>query len=141
MRYFDASAVVKRFVREPASADVNRWLREMPAATSRITLVEIVSAAARRTRAGDLSPRALQRVLTALEADARRYTLLELTESVVTGAQDLSVSRALRANDAIQLASAVALRARLGRPVDFVCYDAHLSAAARGEGLRVLGAG
>lgn len=140
MRYFDASAVVKRFVREPGSADVDRWLRELVPATSRITLVEIVSAAARRARAGELSQKSLHRVRTALEADGRRYTLIELTSHIATRAQDLSVARALRANDAIQLASALALRDRIGRPMAFVCYDERLCAAARAEGLRVLGA-
>ena len=50
IRYFDASAFAKRYVRAEGSAQVSRWLREARAATCRLTEAEISSALARRVR-------------------------------------------------------------------------------------------
>ena len=52
LRYFDSSALVKRYVREPGSERVRAWLRAAPAATSRIAFAEVAAAAARRSRQG-----------------------------------------------------------------------------------------
>ena len=41
MRFFDASALIKRYVREPHSAAVRRWLATGPAAISRLSEVEV----------------------------------------------------------------------------------------------------
>jgi uncharacterized protein len=131
---------VKRFVREPASSDVDRWLREQPAVTSRLTLVEVVSAAARRVRDGTLTAAGKRRVLAGLDADARRYTLIEIGPSVAGRARDLLLLHPLRSADAIHLASALEIQDELARRVEFVCFDRRLADAARAEGLPVLGA-
>ena len=52
MRYFDASALVKRYVREPAAVSVRRLLKSDRAATSRLSEVEVASALTRRAREG-----------------------------------------------------------------------------------------
>lgn len=46
MRYCDASALVKRYVREKGSLKVRRLLSSGPVATSRLSEVEIASALA-----------------------------------------------------------------------------------------------
>ncbi len=44
MRYFDASALVKRYLREKGSAEVRRLLASDTPATSRLSQVEVASA-------------------------------------------------------------------------------------------------
>lgn len=119
---------------------MDRWLREDRAATSRLTAAEVASAAHRRAREGALPARGLRRVLDALEADVERYVLVEAGPPVVSRATALLARHPLRALDAVHLASALELREELGHRVEFVCFDAALAAAARSEGLPVLGA-
>jgi len=71
MRYFDASALAKRYVREKGSAKVRRLLSSDVAATSRYSAVEIASALARRAREGAISPDDRERTLAALQFDER----------------------------------------------------------------------
>ena len=140
IRYFDASALVKRYVREPGSASVRRWLSGGTAATARYSLVEVASALARRSRAGDLAPGDAERLLASLTADAGSLLLVEFTARVEAGARALLAVHRLRAGDALQLASCLHLRERSGEDVEFVGYDARLGRAARSSGLRTRGA-
>jgi uncharacterized protein len=137
IHYFDASALVKRYVKESGTAAVGRWLRDAPTATCRLTEVEIASALARRWRAGDLSTEAHHAAAAMLRADLTRIHVVELAPSVVAAVHPLFARHALRAGDALQLAAALALRDGLSTELDFVCYDERLGHAARAEGLRV----
>ncbi|MCC7537132.1 MAG: type II toxin-antitoxin system VapC family toxin [Deltaproteobacteria bacterium] len=137
IRYFDASAFAKRYIHSEGSRDVNRWLRAHGAATSRLTEAEISSALARRVRDGTLSARARARALDLLRSDLRRVHVVELLPAVVEGVHDLLERHPLRAADALHLAAALALHARLGR-TQFVVYDQRLAEAARAERLHVL---
>jgi predicted nucleic acid-binding protein len=137
MRYFDASALAKRYVREPDSLKIRRWLSSDVPATCRLTSVEIVSALLRRSREGVLADDDLQRALAAIDPDLTAMLVVELTPMVVTRAHDLLRRHPLRAGDAIQLASCLYLQDELGEETVFVVFDDRLSAAARREGLTV----
>jgi predicted nucleic acid-binding protein len=50
----------------------------------------------------------------------------------------LVTRRALRAGDAVQLASALYLQTRTGGKIQFVAYDMRLIEAARAEGLKTV---
>jgi predicted nucleic acid-binding protein len=133
MRYFDASALAKRYVREKGSVKIRRLLSSDLAATSRYSAVEIASALARRTREGVIAPDDGERTLTALQADLSAMLIVELTAEVVVRAQALLQRHSLRAGDAVQLASCLQLRAELGDDVSLVAFDERLVAAARKE--------
>src|SRR5688500_16622682 len=105
MRNFDASALVKRYVREKGSIKVRRLLSSDVPATSRLSAVEIVSALVRRSREGALSEAERDRAMAALEADIAAILVVELTPEIATRAQALLQRHPLRAGDAIQLAS------------------------------------
>ncbi|MEO8076343.1 MAG: type II toxin-antitoxin system VapC family toxin [Acidobacteriota bacterium] len=137
MRYFDASALAKRYVRESGSLKIQRLLAADRAATSRLTFVEIVSAVRRRVRDGSLSGEQAERATAALDVDLDAMLIVELTAAVVRRAQRLLQRHPLRAGDAVQLASALHLRDALDADTPFVAFDAHLIDAARAEGLRV----
>ena len=55
MRYFDASALVKRYVRETGSVKVRRLLASDTPATSRLSEIEVAAALERRSREGSFS--------------------------------------------------------------------------------------
>jgi hypothetical protein len=108
------------------------------AATSRLSAVEIASALARRCREGSFPPKERDRALEALEQDLSALPLVELSTGVVAGARGVLTRHALRAGDAVQLASALFLKRELGEDVTFAAYDERLRAAAAAEGLTVV---
>ena len=141
IRYFDSSALVKRYVHEKESPAVARWLRQGRAATARFTMVEIASALWRRCRIGEISGPEAARLSASLAADSGEVHLVEFSPAVERRARSLLEKRSLRAADALQLASCLLLREEVGGEVAFVGYDAKLNDAARASGLTVLGAG
>lgn len=135
MRYFDASALVKRYVREQGTVKVRRLLTEDVPATSRLSAVEIGSALARRARDGAFSEANRDRAFAMLDTDMAGLLIVELTSEIVARAQGLLRRHALRGGDAIHLASCLYLQEELGETTRFVAFDKRLNDAARGEGL------
>jgi hypothetical protein len=138
-RYFDASALAKRYLDEAGSAGVRRLTASGTVATSRLSEIEIMSAVERRVREGVLSRDDRSAIAAALSRDLASMIVIELTADIVTLAKDLLGRHPLRSGDAIQLATAVYLAGQLGRRPPFVVFDARLSAAAAAEGLSVAG--
>jgi predicted nucleic acid-binding protein len=137
-RYFDAGALVKRYVRESGSSTVRRLLSSGVAATSRLSEVEISSGIARRTREGTLTIRQRDRMLTALQRDLPAVAIVEIVPEVTAIAGSLLLRHRLRAGDAIQLASCLYLQRQLAQPVPFVAFDRGLLDAARAEAVKIL---
>lgn len=135
MRYFDASALVKRYVREKGSIQVRRLMLSDLPATSRLSEAEVASALGRRAREGAFSTTERDRALAALVADLPAIVVVELTLEVSARARSLLTKHPLRAGDAIQLASCLYLQEQLGEPIEMVSFDVRLTAAARREGL------
>lgn len=141
MRFFDASALVKRYVRERHSATVRRLLDAGPVAVSRLSEAEVTSALARLSREGGLAAIRRDRAIAALLSDLPAWHIVELTPDVIGLARRLLTRHSLRTGDAIQLACGLALQEALGQPLEgFVCYDQRLIDAARAEHMRVEGA-
>ena len=135
MRFFDASALVKRYVRERGSSKVRRLLSAGDSATCRLSGVEVASALVRRSREGAFSTDECDRAFAALAADMAALLLVELTPTIESRAQALLHRHVLRAGDAIQLASCLELRQELGENTTLVAFDHRLVAAAGEEGL------
>lgn len=129
---------MKRYVAEPGSRGVTRLLATGDAATSRLSEVEIMSALTRRAREGDLASADADRATAALAGDLPAFLIVELLPEVTARARSLLGRHALRAADAVQLASCLNLGERLAERIPFVAFDRRLRAAARAEGLRVL---
>lgn len=141
--FFDSSAVVKRYVQETGSG----WVRALadPKAGHRIylahiTVVEVTSALARRRRGGTLVPHLATTLLAQFLQDLRGgYRIIEITPVLLIDAASLADRHGLRAYDAVQLATALALGA--GRvatgasPITLISADRELNAAANGSGL------
>ena len=138
MHYFDASALVKRYVREKGSAKVQRLLAAEVAATSRLSAVEIASTVARRVREGHLPGEDRDRILAAVDRDMTAVLVVEITAAVLASAQRLLQRHSLRTGDAIQLASCLQLQEHSEDDVKFVGFDDRLLAAARAERLKTV---
>jgi predicted nucleic acid-binding protein len=145
MIYFlDASAVVKRYVREAGSG----WVRALTNAAgehhivlAEITLAEVAAALAARERAPDgINRRQRDELLTAFLTDCQRpFHLRAVSRTVIDSAVHLTQRHRLRGYDAVQLATALAvndvlLTAQLPGLI-FVAADGDLVNAARAEGL------
>jgi uncharacterized protein len=132
MVFVDASALVKRYVRERHSSAVRRCLATEPIAVSRLSEVEVPSALARLAREGRLSVKARDRAIGAFVTDMTSWHVVEVTASVAALARTQILRYDLRAGDAVQLASALWLRQAVS--VDgLVAFDTRLVAAARAE--------
>jgi predicted nucleic acid-binding protein len=137
MRYFDASALVKRYVREKDSAKVRRLIASDTPATSRLSEVEVASALERRARERAFSLTERDRALAALDSDLPAIVVVELTPDISATARTLLRRHPLRAGAAIQLASCLYLQEELGEQIAIVAFDDRLVAAAHRERLAV----
>ena len=118
---------------EDGSREVAAAVEGRAIAISRLSLVEVGSALCRRCREGDLDSAARDRLLRALEQDEQAFRIAELTTEVVAEAQRLLRRHALRASDAIQLASLLVVARALGESLSLLAFDDALSAAAEVE--------
>jgi hypothetical protein len=133
--FFDTSALVKNYVRESGSQMVRAALRARRPAVARVTHAELASAFARLARDGVVDARAREALLDRIDEDFPTFEVIEWRAQVARGVRSLVSRHPLRALDAIQLASALALRVR---PLRFWCADERLVLAAAAEGLRVV---
>jgi hypothetical protein len=134
--YFETSAVVKLLIAEPETPDAEvLWDETAGLVTSRLTYPECRAALAAAARAGRLTRSALREAKRELERRWRQFVRVEVGESVARAAGDLAEHHALRAYDAVHLASA--LEAGRGGTLLFVSFDQTLSGAARRSGLAV----
>jgi uncharacterized protein len=142
MLFADASAIVKRYIRERHSVSVRRRLASGPVAVSRLSEVEVPSALARLARQGQLSSRRHRLAVTAFVTDIAAWHIVELTSEITALARTQLTRYDLRTGDAVQLASALWLRKALPETtIDLMAYDTRLVTAAKAEGLVVNRAG
>ena len=93
----------------------------------------------RRVRLGQMSAEEYQRALQRLRSDLANLLVLELDPDVAALAVSLLERHALRASDAIQLASCLSLREFSRERLSFLAYDRRLNDAAAREGLALAG--
>jgi predicted nucleic acid-binding protein len=135
--FLDASALVKRYVREAGSERMQALVRRQPELViSRLTVVEVPAAIWKRSRAGNLSAAETRRALARFAGDLARLTTVEPRPATIELAAELIERYPLRAYDAVQLASALRWARETGLASCFVCADERLGQAAAKEKLR-----
>ncbi len=115
--FLDSSALVKRYVEEIGSS----WILSITNSSSsnhlyvvEITLVEALSAIGRRQREGNLSGEQVNVILEDIRFDFQNvFQIIEIDQNLIDVAGELVLQYPLRAYDAIQLASALQVRALL----------------------------
>ncbi len=107
-------------------------------ATSTVAYAETRSAFARLKHTGVTTDARHQQRLRQLDRDWEALLKVELAPDVLRSAGDLAEIYNLRGFDAIHLASALWLKARVALPIDFAVFDRRLAAAADKAGLTVV---
>lgn len=141
--YFDTSALVKNYVDEVGSKWVRQILNENVnhfILTSFLSITEIYSAFNRRLREGSVSNQDYQININAFHSDGRNFIqFLDLTLEIIDHTRTLLETHPLRANDSIQLASALIANNSLTSagltPIVFLSSDDQLNRAALAQGL------
>ena len=137
--YLDASALVKLYVDEAGATLVRGASRDAEiVATSEIAYVEARAALARRHREHGLSRSGYGRAVHDLNADWPQFFLVAAGGPLIMDAGAIAERYALRAYDALHLASALATKGDSDDDVIFACWDRHLADAAIKAGLNVL---
>jgi predicted nucleic acid-binding protein len=142
--YFcDSSAIIKRYTIEAGSAYMIGLASPQSGAqifVAQITQVEVISGLARLYREGIFMAQTLFLARQSVNYHVSRdYDVIAFSERIIQRAEEMLLQHPLRGYDAVQLASALDLRARLLvasqiTPV-FVSADRRLLAAAEAEGL------
>lgn len=137
--YLDTSSLVKLYVDEQGSEQVRELARDAyTIATSWLAYTEARSAFARKHREGVISPEEYHQRVAEFEREwGVGYLTLEVSYNILQDAGNLAVKRALRALDAIHLASALHIADGAGPPTSliFSSADGRLLVAAQAEGL------
>jgi predicted nucleic acid-binding protein len=136
LAYFDTSALIKRYVEEPGRREVLNLLRNRQCVVSAVLPVEVRSALRRRVAERSLDAKRVPSILKRLAADRAYWTVIEVSSDVLTTAETLAGAHALRAPDAIHVASAALLGDRTGTPVLFVSADLQQTKAAEALGIK-----
>lgn len=139
MRYWDSSAILPLVVSEVRSADMLALIDSDPAiVTWWGSRVECISALARLEREQSLALPNMRAAIARLEALSREWIEVPAIDDVRTHASRLLRTHALRAADALQLASAIVASNFEPSALAFVSLDVRLSAAAEREGFPVM---
>ena len=114
--YFDTSAIVKRYHKEPGTDVLDKIfeLRKNGFATSFWTVLEFTVAFSIRTRRRELSREAFNVALSRFLKDLLdRFAITSVNDELVASATPLAVKHALPSADCLQLASATHLKRAL----------------------------
>lgn len=135
IRYFDTSALAKRYLAEAGSAHVRSAFRSDRVVVARVTYAELLAALAGARRRGVIDEAERAASFARVDDDFRVLTIVEIRAATLRRIPELVMRHALRGYDAVQLAAALTVRDE-GAAVDFWSADVDLVEAARAEGLR-----
>lgn len=141
--YFETSALVKRYLEEQGSKQVNRLFESRTDqdafASSRFTTLEVEATVARLHRANLLSEQLYGSILSAYLSDLEGFFLvLPISGSLLSSSVEAVKNYALRAGDAIHLATVLRIRDSLNEDVTLVTSDQELVQAGAEAGLTVI---
>lgn len=140
--FADSSALVKLYADEAGHEEV----RSLSAvAVTQIARVEVPSAFWRKQRTGELDASDAQLLTAEFEADyfgtedeSPRFAVAVVTSEILDEAARLCARHGLRAYDAVQLATAIAVRTADPSCTDLAVFDTTLRNAAAAEGFRTI---
>lgn len=135
--YLDASALVKRYVRERGSRETIALTAESEmTATSIVTRAEVAAALARAVRTGVLTRDRGRRAQRSFAGDWPDLVRVPVTEALVERAEALAWDHGLRGYDAVQLASALTWQESVVGEIVLATFDQQLWEAAPKAGLK-----
>lgn len=134
--YADTSSIVKLYIDEEgfqSTRALSASAEEIT--TSIIAYVEMRSALAHKLRRDEIARPNYNQALEDFERDWSSYTIIPMSQELASSAASLAERHALRALDAIHLASAKGLAEKIVDPLVFLSADNELLQAAVQEGL------
>jgi len=135
--YPDASALVKRYVKERGSQDVIALTAAAGAvATSLVSRAEVAAALARAVRLGVLDDDGGRRAQRRFSRDWPDLVRIPVNEALVSRAEKVAWDHGLRGYDAVQLAAALTWQDSVGQDVVFATFDRQLWDAASRAGVQ-----
>jgi predicted nucleic acid-binding protein len=136
--YLDASALVKRYVKERGSDEVIELTAAAEiVATSIVSRAEVAAAFARAVRLRVLDDQGGRRAQRRFSREWPDLARVPVSEALVSRAETLAWGHGLRGYDAVQLASALTWQESIGQDVVLATFDGQLWEAAPGAGLQV----
>ena len=136
--FADSSALVKLYADEAGHEDIRRLT---VLAVAQLARVEVPAALWRKQRMGELSASDARLLTASFEADyygsdaePPRFAAVAASGSLLDDAATLCASHGLRAYDAVQLSTALAVRRADGSCAAFAAFDRSLRTAAAAEG-------
>ena len=130
--YLDTSAILRAVLETGATPEIEERLARAPMLiTSRLALVEAARAMLRLRREGRVAESALADAERDIEALFRRCEIFELSPGVCDLAQQVAPGHALRALDALHVATFVLARRRL-RTLELLTADERMRVAVSG---------
>lgn len=130
---------MKRYIVETQTNDVlTLWNHTQVPAASRLLFAAVRCAFARRLRESPDSAELIRRAKADLVTDWAEFYRIEVDDLVDRRVQSPLQSHALRAGDAIHLASAMLFRDAVPGDTTFACADGVLANSARAEGFTVV---
>lgn len=134
--FCDTSALVKLYIAEDGSKATRRLAQAAEIlSVSRIAWAEFHAAAAQRARMVPADEPGLDEARQALADQWADFLVVEVSQPVVELAGEYADLYALRAYDAVQLATASYLATKSGQDVKFACFDKRLNKAAAALGI------
>lgn len=141
--YLETSALLKKYQNEAGTPVIQELFDGKRDAelltTSYFTVLEVTSVATRLQRSGTFNTRTYRGVLGNLDRDLRASIVLQpVSDAVVLEGIKQAMEYALRAPDAVQMATALRAKGGADEPFYFICSDGRLKAASSSSGLLVL---
>jgi predicted nucleic acid-binding protein len=136
--YFDANALVKRYVQEQGSETATRIFEAAPGVfTCKVAFAEVMATFRRKQHEGLVGQSRIAALTNQFQQDWEAITAVDLSPDLLGIVRRRAFSHPLRALDLLHLSAALLLRDLSDIPVVFVCSDQKLMDAARRELLDV----
>ena len=139
--FLDSSAILKRYLAEQGSRYIGELLSEPDAVfyIAQIAAVEVASALTRQAINKQISKRRAQTAIAQFRDDRTDvYRVIAVTDPLIEYAMQVAETHALRAYDAVQLATVLTIAKHVtSLTVTFVCADEPLNKVAHSEGLAI----
>jgi predicted nucleic acid-binding protein len=135
--YLDASALVKRYIKERASRETIALTSKADmTATSILSRAEVAAALAKAVRIGLVTREVARNAQRSFAGDWHNLLRVPATETLVARAETLAWEHGLRGYDAVQLASALTWQESAGEEIVLATFDQQLWESAKRSGLK-----
>jgi predicted nucleic acid-binding protein len=135
--YFDASALVKRYVAERGSRETIALIADSDmAATSIVTRAEVAAAFAKAARVHLMTDDRARSAQRSFAEDWPDLVRVPITEALAERAEALAWDHGLRGHDAVQLASALTWQESVASEIVLATFDQQLWDAAPRAGVK-----